>query len=193
LSRLAPRRRSSQGNRARDRGRAGHARLPGRCRARNGQRREVAVGRLREAGVKVFGVPLDVTDDDSVSAAAGLVEDRAGRLDVLVTKRASPVAGRSCRPRSIPPWCGWRWRPAKSVSSASPTPCSRCCGVRGPHPGPGGSGLDLQRSRAPSCTVSYTPVGPARMQRACVGNRRSGAALDGTYCARRGDSPVDCD
>ena len=40
--------------------------------------------KLRAAGVDAFGVPLDVTDDVSVAAAAGLLEERAGRLDVLV-------------------------------------------------------------------------------------------------------------
>ncbi|WP_406170391.1 SDR family oxidoreductase [Streptomyces sp. NBC_00996] len=52
--------------------------------ARDGERREAAVAKLRAAGVDAFGVPLDVTDDASVSAAAGLIVDRAGRLDVLV-------------------------------------------------------------------------------------------------------------
>ncbi|MEU8188500.1 SDR family oxidoreductase [Micromonospora carbonacea] len=52
--------------------------------ARDGQRRETAVAKLRAAGVDAFGVPLDVTDDASVTAAAALVEERAGRLDALV-------------------------------------------------------------------------------------------------------------
>ncbi|WP_371673856.1 SDR family oxidoreductase [Streptomyces sp. NBC_00289] len=52
--------------------------------ARDDERREVAVAKLRAAGVDAFGVPLDVTDGASVTAAAGLIEDRAGRLDVLV-------------------------------------------------------------------------------------------------------------
>jgi len=52
--------------------------------ARDEQRRETAVAKLRAAGVDAFGVPLDVTDDASVTAAAELVEKRAGRLDVLV-------------------------------------------------------------------------------------------------------------
>src|SRR3954469_21998724 len=52
--------------------------------ARDDERREAAVGKLRAAGVDAFGVPLDVTDDASVTAAARLIEDRAGRLDVLV-------------------------------------------------------------------------------------------------------------
>ncbi|MBO4258823.1 SDR family oxidoreductase [Streptomyces griseorubiginosus] len=52
--------------------------------ARDEERRESAVAKLRAAGVDAFGVPLDVTDDGSVAEAAKLVEDRAGRLDVLV-------------------------------------------------------------------------------------------------------------
>ena len=51
--------------------------------ARDDERREAAVARLREAGVDAFGVPLDVTDDASVAAAAALLEARGG-LDVLV-------------------------------------------------------------------------------------------------------------
>jgi NAD(P)-dependent dehydrogenase (short-subunit alcohol dehydrogenase family) len=52
--------------------------------ARDEERRETAVQKLRAAGVDAFGVPLDVTDDASVAAAARLLEERAGRLDVLV-------------------------------------------------------------------------------------------------------------
>ncbi|WP_027943244.1 SDR family oxidoreductase [Amycolatopsis taiwanensis] len=52
--------------------------------ARDEQRREAAVEKLRAGGADAFGVPLDVTDDASVAAAARLIEERAGRLDVLV-------------------------------------------------------------------------------------------------------------
>jgi len=52
--------------------------------ARDEGRREAAVEKLRAGGADAFGVPLDVTDDASVAAAAGLIEQRAGRLDVLV-------------------------------------------------------------------------------------------------------------
>lgn len=58
--------------------------------ARDPQRREAAVGRLRAAGVDAFGVPLDVTDDDSVTAAAELISTRAGGLDVLVNNAGIP-------------------------------------------------------------------------------------------------------
>ena len=52
--------------------------------ARNEERREAAVDKLRAAGADVFGVPLDVADDASVTAAARLIEERTGRLDALV-------------------------------------------------------------------------------------------------------------
>ncbi|MFD7641777.1 SDR family NAD(P)-dependent oxidoreductase [Kitasatospora sp. NPDC059795] len=59
--------------------------------ARDAQRREDAVRTLRARGVDAFGVPLDVTDDASATAAAKLLEERFGRLDVLVNNAA--VAG----------------------------------------------------------------------------------------------------
>jgi NAD(P)-dependent dehydrogenase (short-subunit alcohol dehydrogenase family) len=52
--------------------------------ARDHHRRDTAVEKLRAAGVDAFGVPLDVTDDASAAAAAALIEERAGHLDVLV-------------------------------------------------------------------------------------------------------------
>jgi NAD(P)-dependent dehydrogenase (short-subunit alcohol dehydrogenase family) len=51
--------------------------------ARDDIRREEAVGKLQADGMDVFGVPLDVTDDKSVAAAARLLRQRGG-LDVLV-------------------------------------------------------------------------------------------------------------
>jgi len=56
--------------------------------ARDARRREDAVEKLRADGVDAFGVPLDVTDDASVTAAARLIEEHAGRLDVLVNNAA---------------------------------------------------------------------------------------------------------
>ncbi|SNY66692.1 SDR family NAD(P)-dependent oxidoreductase [Paractinoplanes atraurantiacus] len=56
--------------------------------ARDEQRRDAAVEKLRASGADVFGVPLNVTDDASVSAAAALIEAKAGRLDVLVNNAA---------------------------------------------------------------------------------------------------------
>ena len=68
--------------------------------ARDGQRRETAVAKLRAAGVDAFGVPLDVTDDASVTAAAALVEQRAGRLDALVNN-AGVTGGRAQLPTTV--------------------------------------------------------------------------------------------
>lgn len=52
--------------------------------ARNDQRRAAAVAMLQAAGVDAFGVPLDVTDDASVAAAAQLLKEHSDTLDVLV-------------------------------------------------------------------------------------------------------------
>ncbi|GAA1235812.1 SDR family oxidoreductase [Prauserella halophila] len=57
--------------------------------ARDETRREAAVGALRGDGIEAFGVPLDVTADDSTAddsaaSAARLLESDPGRLDVLV-------------------------------------------------------------------------------------------------------------
>jgi NAD(P)-dependent dehydrogenase (short-subunit alcohol dehydrogenase family) len=51
---------------------------------RNGARGETAAASLRAEGFVVDALPLDVTDDASITAAASLVEARFGRLDVLV-------------------------------------------------------------------------------------------------------------
>ncbi|WP_278265759.1 SDR family NAD(P)-dependent oxidoreductase [Nocardia sp. AG03] len=56
--------------------------------ARDRRRGDTAVEKLRAAGTDAFGVPLDVTDDASVAAAADLLADRAGGLDVLVNNAA---------------------------------------------------------------------------------------------------------
>lgn len=52
--------------------------------ARDDGRREAAVETLRATGADAFGVPLDVTDEAGVSAAARFLERDTGRLDVLV-------------------------------------------------------------------------------------------------------------
>jgi NAD(P)-dependent dehydrogenase (short-subunit alcohol dehydrogenase family) len=65
--------------------------------ARDAERRDAAVEKLRAAGVDAFGVPLDVTDDASVAAAVTLLEERAGRLDVLVNN-AGVTGGGSQQP-----------------------------------------------------------------------------------------------
>jgi NAD(P)-dependent dehydrogenase (short-subunit alcohol dehydrogenase family) len=70
--------------------------------ARDETRREAAVSTLRAAGVDAFGVPLDVTDDASVTAAAKLIEDRAGGLDVLVNN-AGITGGMPQEPTRVDP------------------------------------------------------------------------------------------
>ena len=68
--------------------------------ARDDGRREAAVAALRAGGADVFGVPLDVTDDASAAAAAALVEERAGGLDVLVNN-AGITGGVPQEPTSV--------------------------------------------------------------------------------------------
>lgn len=70
--------------------------------ARDEARREAAVEKLRADGVDAFGVPLDVTDDASVQAAAALIEERAGRLDVLVNN-AGVTGGGPQEPTRVTP------------------------------------------------------------------------------------------
>jgi NAD(P)-dependent dehydrogenase (short-subunit alcohol dehydrogenase family) len=52
--------------------------------ARDDARLETAVEKLRADGADAFGVPLDVTSDQSVTAAAELIDRQAGRLDSLI-------------------------------------------------------------------------------------------------------------
>jgi NAD(P)-dependent dehydrogenase (short-subunit alcohol dehydrogenase family) len=70
--------------------------------ARNAANRDTAVEKLRAAGVDAFGVALDVTDDASVNAAAALIEQQFGRLDVLVNN-AGITGGRDQLPTSVDP------------------------------------------------------------------------------------------
>lgn len=70
--------------------------------AREQTRRDAAVARLRDAGVDAFGVPLDVTDDSSVAAAADLIAERAGRLDALVNN-AGITGDRPQQPSLVDP------------------------------------------------------------------------------------------
>lgn len=70
--------------------------------ARDDVRREAAVEKLRANDVDAFGVPLDVTDDASVAAAAELLEARGGRLDVLVNN-AGITGGMPQLPTAVTP------------------------------------------------------------------------------------------
>src|SRR4051812_21987922 len=70
--------------------------------ARDEERREAAVEKLRADGVDAFGVPLDVTDDAGVAAAARLIEEHAGRLDVLVNN-AGVTGGPPQEPTRVQP------------------------------------------------------------------------------------------
>lgn len=79
--------------------------------ARDEQRREAAVKKLRAVGVDAFGVPLDVTDDASVVAAAKLIEERAGRLDALVNNVGVTGGMPQSPQRPTSRTCERPWRP----------------------------------------------------------------------------------
>ncbi|ROO87395.1 short subunit dehydrogenase [Actinocorallia herbida] len=70
--------------------------------ARDRRRRDTAVAKLRAAGTDAFGVPPDVTDDASVAAAAELIADHAGGLDVLVNN-AAVTGGMPQTPTTVAP------------------------------------------------------------------------------------------
>jgi NAD(P)-dependent dehydrogenase (short-subunit alcohol dehydrogenase family) len=70
--------------------------------ARDDQRRQTAVADLRASGADAFGVPLDVVDDASVAAAAALIEQDEGRLDVLVNN-AAITGGMPQAPTTVDP------------------------------------------------------------------------------------------
>ncbi|SCE22258.1 NADP-dependent 3-hydroxy acid dehydrogenase YdfG [Streptomyces sp. DvalAA-19] len=70
--------------------------------ARDRERGAEAVTALSARGVDAFAVPLDVTDDADVSAAARLLEKNEGRLDVLVNN-AGAAGGWPDEPTSLDP------------------------------------------------------------------------------------------
>jgi NAD(P)-dependent dehydrogenase (short-subunit alcohol dehydrogenase family) len=70
--------------------------------ARDEERREAAVQKLRAGGADAFGVPLDVTDEASATAAAALLEERYGHLDVLVNN-AGILGGWPQNPTAVDP------------------------------------------------------------------------------------------
>jgi NAD(P)-dependent dehydrogenase (short-subunit alcohol dehydrogenase family) len=56
--------------------------------ARDAQKGDEAARSLQQDGLKVIPVQLDVTDQQSIDAARRMVEERFGRLDVLVNNAA---------------------------------------------------------------------------------------------------------
>ena len=70
--------------------------------ARDQVRRDAAVEKLRAAGADAFGVPLDVTSEESAAAAARQIEHEEGGLDVLVNN-AGITGGMSQMPTSVDP------------------------------------------------------------------------------------------
>jgi NAD(P)-dependent dehydrogenase (short-subunit alcohol dehydrogenase family) len=56
--------------------------------ARDAQKGEEAASSLRQGGLEVLPIQLDVTDEQSIDSARLMVEERFGRLDVLVNNAA---------------------------------------------------------------------------------------------------------
>jgi NAD(P)-dependent dehydrogenase (short-subunit alcohol dehydrogenase family) len=83
---------------ARQLGRRGLAVLVG---ARDPRRGAEAAGRLAAEGVDAEALPLDVTREESIAAAAAVVTGRHGRLDVLVNN-AGVALDRGMRPSEVP-------------------------------------------------------------------------------------------
>lgn len=52
--------------------------------SRNGAKCEEFAAELRKSGYSAVGMPLDLNDDASIKAFAGAVNDRFGRIDILV-------------------------------------------------------------------------------------------------------------
>ncbi len=71
-------------------GRLGYTVIVG---ARDETRRDDAVEKLHAADTDAFGVTLDVTSESSVAAAAVTIEERVGRLDVLINNAG--ISGRA--------------------------------------------------------------------------------------------------
>ncbi|MEU5539074.1 SDR family oxidoreductase [Streptomyces sp. NPDC020362] len=69
--------------------------------ARDRTRGEVAVKTLRDGGADAHLVQLDVTDPDSVSAAARHVDERYGHLDILVNNAGINVEWPAAQPSEV--------------------------------------------------------------------------------------------
>jgi NAD(P)-dependent dehydrogenase (short-subunit alcohol dehydrogenase family) len=71
--------------------------------ARSAERGERAAATLKAEGIDARSVRLDVTDADTVEAAAELIDAEFGRLDILVNNAAITTTDARDRGRSCPP------------------------------------------------------------------------------------------
>ncbi|HEV7760905.1 MAG TPA: SDR family oxidoreductase [Acidimicrobiales bacterium] len=71
--------------------------------ARHPDRGAAAEKALRGEGIDAHHLPLDVTDERTIAAAAEQVEAEHGRLDVLVNNAAVPGAALAGKPSETPP------------------------------------------------------------------------------------------
>ncbi|HET9518438.1 MAG TPA: SDR family oxidoreductase [Actinoplanes sp.] len=68
--------------------------------ARDPERRDAAVAKLRADGTDAFGVALDVTVQSTVDAAAALLDERFGHLDALINN-AGVIGGDPQLPSTV--------------------------------------------------------------------------------------------
>jgi NAD(P)-dependent dehydrogenase (short-subunit alcohol dehydrogenase family) len=62
--------------------------------ARDASRGEAAVASLKSAGIDATALTLDVTNNDSIAAAAKTVQDKFGQLDILVNNAGTMFYGK---------------------------------------------------------------------------------------------------
>ncbi|MFI0730644.1 SDR family NAD(P)-dependent oxidoreductase [Streptomyces sp. NPDC021225] len=96
--------------------------------ARDPERGKQAESELRDLGLDVRFIRLDVTDEATVALAAEHIGRESGRLDVPVNTPESAALG-TCPARQRSRTCRTPSIPTCSDTSGSPTPCSRCCAV----------------------------------------------------------------
>jgi NAD(P)-dependent dehydrogenase (short-subunit alcohol dehydrogenase family) len=70
--------------------------------ARDPQRGQVAADQLRAMSVDAVLVPLDITEETSVRRAAAAIDERFGRLDVLVNNAAVKLEFHPSPPSALP-------------------------------------------------------------------------------------------
>ncbi len=62
--------------------------------ARNVEKTASAVQELCELGSDTYGIPIDVSDEESIKAAVAATVDRCGRIDILVNNAGATVRSR---------------------------------------------------------------------------------------------------
>ena len=72
--------------------------------ARDQQKGEAAANTLRDEGIDARSIPLDVTNQKSIAAAAARVEREFGRLDILVNNAGVMLEDPAKEMKAVDPW-----------------------------------------------------------------------------------------